>query len=143
MTTTPGSTSSLVDVPVSIQVRLAALWTTMLFVFAYVDIFGFWRADVLRGALAREVPGPGFTIDQTFLLLTTVYVVLPSVMIAFSVLAPAGVVRPITLAMAGIYLLTIAGSMIGETWAYYFLGSAVEIGLLLIVAVLAWRWPRV
>ena len=33
---------------------LSALWIAMLFVFAYVDIFGFYRADVLDAALAAS-----------------------------------------------------------------------------------------
>ena len=45
MTRTRSHTSSLVDRPVDVKLRLSGLWTAMLFVFAYVDIFGFWRAD--------------------------------------------------------------------------------------------------
>ena len=36
----------------------------MLFVFAYVDIFGFFRADVVNGALTGTVPGAGFTLAR-------------------------------------------------------------------------------
>jgi hypothetical protein len=61
----------------------------MLFVFAYVDIFGFWRADVIRGALAKKVPGSGFVIDQRFLLLTTIYILILALMIAATIRDPA------------------------------------------------------
>jgi hypothetical protein len=30
--------------------------------------------------------------------------------------------------------------MVGETWVYYLLGSAVELVLLVAVVVTAWRW---
>ena len=39
------------DTPVDVKLVLCALWVTMLFVFAYVDIFGLYRADVLDAAL--------------------------------------------------------------------------------------------
>jgi len=41
-----------------------------------------------------------------------------------------------------LYTATILGSCIGETWAYYFIGSAVETVLLLAIARTAWKWPR-
>ena len=45
--------------------KISALWVSLLFVFAYVDIFGFFRADVRAEIEAGEVtingvlPGPG------------------------------------------------------------------------------------
>jgi hypothetical protein len=77
------------DQRVNVKVVLSGLWVSMLFVFAYVDIFGFWRADVINGALDGRVPGAGFDVDQTFLALTTVYILVPSLMVAFSLIAPA------------------------------------------------------
>ena len=50
MTTT--ATRQYRDTPVDVKLVLSALWIAMLFVFAYVDIFGFFRADVLDAALA-------------------------------------------------------------------------------------------
>ena len=69
---------SYIDAKPATRIILSTLWTSMLFVFAYVDIFGFWRSDVIRGALAKKVPGSGFVIDQRFLLLTTIYVLIPA-----------------------------------------------------------------
>ena len=47
------------DTPVDVKLVLSALWITMLFVFAYVDIFGFYRADVLDAALDGRVASHG------------------------------------------------------------------------------------
>ena len=135
-------TTELQDTRVDRKVVLSGLWISMLFVFAYVDIFGFWRADVIDGALAGEVPGVGFQIDQTFLTLTTLYVVVPSLMIVVSLAAPARVNRLANVVVSLLYVATIVATLIGETWVYYFLGSAVEIVLLLTVARTAWTWPR-
>lgn len=132
----------LQDTPVNRKVVLSGLWVTTLVVFAYVDIFGFWRADVIRGALDGTVPGPGFTIGQTFLALTTLYVVVPALMIVVSLVTPARVNRVAQLVVGAVYLVTIVGGAIGETWAYYYLGSAVEVALLVGVVTLAWTWPR-
>jgi hypothetical protein len=67
---------------VDVRVKIAALWTSMLFVFAYVDLFTLYRPDVRAGLDAGEVGG--FTVSQSFLLGTTGYVVVPSLVIFFA-----------------------------------------------------------
>ncbi|PID96326.1 MAG: hypothetical protein CSA84_05890 [Actinomycetales bacterium] len=121
------------------RVVLMSLWTTMLFVFAYVDIFAFWRADVIEGSLAGTVPVSGFTIDQRFLVLTTLYVLVPSLMIAGSTMLPWRILRPLTIGLAGLYAATITASTVGEPWAYYLIGSAVEVAVLIVIILWAWR----
>ncbi len=67
LSTSTNRTADLNDTKVDIKVVLSGLWISMLFVLAYVDIFGCWRADVISGALAGEIPGPGFEIGERFL----------------------------------------------------------------------------
>ena len=43
---TAETTAQLRDTKVDVKVVLCGLWIAMLFVFAYVDIFAFWRAGV-------------------------------------------------------------------------------------------------
>jgi Family of unknown function (DUF6326) len=107
-----------------------------------VDIFGFWRADVIDGALARKVPGPGFEINQTFLVYTTLYILVPSLMVIVSLLAPARMNRATNIVVSLVYLASVVVSMVGETWIYYILGSVVEVLLLLAITRAAWTWPR-
>lgn len=114
----------------------------MLFVFAYVDIFALMRRDVAEGILAGSVAGVGFTIDQTFLTATTLYIVIPSVLVFLTLVLPAGVVRVMTMVAGVVYTVSIALSMIGETWVYYLMGSVIEMVLLAAMVVVAWRWPR-
>jgi hypothetical protein len=139
---TSARTADRQDVTVDRRVVLSGLWISTLFVFAYVDIFGFWRADVIDGALAGEVPGVGFQIDQTFLTLTTLYVLVPSLMVVVSLVAPARVNRAANVVVSLLYVASIAATLIGETWVYYWLGSGVEVVLLLVVARTAWTWRR-
>ncbi len=135
-------TADLQDTRVDVRVVLSGLWISMLFVFVYVDIFGFWRADVIKGALAGTVPGAGFEINQRFLVLTTLYVLVPSLMVIVSLLAPAKINRLTNIVVSPLYIASIVGSTIGETWVYFILGSVVEVLLLLAIARIAWTWPR-
>ncbi|WP_197711471.1 DUF6326 family protein [Cellulomonas sp. WB94] len=129
------------DVPVDVKLVLCALWIAMLFVFAYVDIFGFYRADVLNAALDGKVATTGFTIDQTFLSLTLVYILIAALMVVLSLVLPPRVNRIVNIVVSLVYIVTIIGSAVGETWIYYFLGSIVEVMLLAAVARTAWTWP--
>ena len=135
-------TSPLQDSKVDRKVVLSGLWISTLFVFAYVDIFGFWRTDVIEGALAGQVPRTGFEIDQAFLTVTTLYIVVPSLMVVVSLLAPAPINRVANTVVSLVYVASVVATVIGETWTYYFLGSAVEVVLLLAIARIAWTWPR-
>ncbi len=134
--------ADLRDTKVDVKVVLCSLWISMLFVFAYVDIFGFWRADVINGALAGEVPGTVFEVGQAFLAFTTIYILIPSLMVIVSLIAPARWNRRANIAVSLTYLASVVVSIVGETWVYFILGSVVETMLLLAIARVAWTWPR-
>jgi hypothetical protein len=135
-------TDNYQDAPVDVKVVLAALWTAMLFVFAYVDIFGFFRADVLRSALDGTVASLDVDVNQVFLLATLGYVLVPALMVVLSLLLKPRVNRRSNITISVVYIVTIIVSCIGETWAYYLVGSAVEVLLLAAIARTAWRWPQ-
>lgn len=122
------------------RIVLSSLWASMLFVFAYVDIFTFWRADAIEGALAGSIPGTGFSIDQTFLVLTTAYILIPSLMVAASLLVPVRVNQVLNLTLSVLYAASIVVSTVGESWVYYIVGSIVEVALLAIIAGVAGSW---
>ncbi len=124
---------------VSVRAKISALWTAMLFVFAYVDIFSLYRPDFRAELEAGEVGG--FTVDQAFLLGTTVYVVIPSLMVFGALVLRPAVNRIANVALGILYALTIAAGAIGE-WNYYILGSAIEVALLAAVVYYASTWPE-
>lgn len=134
-------TGSRYDQKVNVKVVLSGLWVSMLFVFAYVDIFAYLRADVINGVLDGKVAGAGVDINQSFLVLTTLYILLPALMVAFSLIAPARINRPINLVFSVLYAVSVVAAALGETWAYYIIGSVVEVLLLLTIAAVAWFWP--
>ena len=130
------------DTPVDVKLVLSALWVTMLFVFAYVDIFGFYRADVLDAALEGRMASTPFTIDQVFLSSTLIYVLPPILMVVLTLVLTPRVNRTVNLVVSFLYLITIIVSCVGETWVYYLAGSLVEVVLLAVLARVAWRWPH-
>jgi len=63
---------------VNVRIKISALWTALLFVYAYVDIFSLYRNDIRVDLEVGQIGG--FTVNQFFLLGTTIYVVIPSLM---------------------------------------------------------------
>jgi Family of unknown function (DUF6326) len=124
---------------VNVRIKISALWTSMLFVFAYVDLFSLYRRDFRADLEAGEVGG--FMVNQSFLLGTTVYVVIPSLMVFCALVLRPRVDRIANIALGIVYALTVIAGAIGE-WNYYVLGSAVEVALLAAVVYYAWTWPR-
>ena len=124
---------------VNVRIKISALWTSMLFVFAYVDLFSLYRPDFRADLEAGEISG--FTINQSFLLGTTVYVVIPSLMVFVALILRPRVNRIVNIALAIVYALTIIAGAIGD-WGYYILGSAIEVALLTAVVYYAWTWPE-
>ena len=140
-TTRTTVTKQYQDTRVDVKLVLSALWVAMLFVFAHVDIFGLFRADVLKAALDGKVATTGFAVNQAFLTYTLLYVLPATLMVVLSLLLKARVNRMVNLVVSLLYMVTIIGAAVGEGWAYYIVGSVVEIVLLAAIALSAWRWP--
>jgi Family of unknown function (DUF6326) len=131
--------TSLEPSPVNVRVKIAALWASMLFVFAYVDLFSLYRPDFRADVEAGEVGG--FAVNQTFLLATTAYVVIPSLMVFCVLVLRPRLNRILNIALAMVYAVSIVAGTIGE-WTYYLLGSLIEAALLVAVVFYAWTWPK-
>lgn len=123
--------------PIDPRLKIAALWTATMLVFAYVDLFSLYRPDVRADLEAGKVFV--FDVNQSFLFFTTLYVIVPAVMIYLSLVMRRRVNRVVNAVLAALYAITIVGGAVGE-WNYYLLGSAVEAVLLVLVIRHAWAW---
>ena len=134
-----GAETKLEPFYVNVRIKISALWASMLFVFVYVDLFSLYRRDVRADLEAGEISG--FTVNHSFLVGTTVYVVIPSLMVFVALILRPRVNRIANIALGIVYAVTIIAGAIGE-WSYYILGSALEVVLLAAVVYHAWTWPR-
>jgi len=135
-----GSPRTFEDTKVGVRYKIAALWTAMLFLFAYGDIFGFFRPGQLREVMAGQLSG--MAITQGFLFAVSLYVAVASVMVFLSLVLSPTVNRWANIVLPGLYVVSIVASAIGETSAYYWFLSIAESVLLLLIVWYAWTWPR-
>jgi len=123
------------------QVKLAGLWATVMFMYIYVDIIGFFSPGVIDDILVGKTWV--FDITQTWMLFSVMLMTIPSLMVFLSLALPAKANRYANIGIGAIYIFIALGTAVGEINAYYIFGSAVEAVLLSMIVWIAWKWPRV
>ena len=135
------TTTTLHDSPVPIRAKLAAAWTSFMFLYIYVDYLHLYKPGALTDILAGVVFE--FDISQTFVVIALTSVAIPMFMILLSMTLPARVNRAINLVVASLYIPYSAFNLAGGEWmAFYGLGVALEVLLLAFILRTAWTWPR-
>ena len=126
---------------VRINMKLAALWTSMMFFYSYVDYFGLHMPGHLQNILAGKVFV--FDITQLFLLTGLVLTTIPALMIFLSVALPAKVNRWTNIIVAAVWIPYTLFNLVGEFWMHMVSGAVVEVILQLLIIRYAWKWPRI
>lgn len=129
------------DIAIHVKFRLAALWTSLMFLFIYNDYFELHQPGELQGILAGKM-GPFSPVTQGVLLGTSALLIAPSLMIFLSLALRPALNRWLNLIFAVVYVLIEIATMIGS-WTYYEIYCAIEIALTLLIAYYAWSWPKV
>ena len=128
------------DTRIGVRLKISALWISMLFLFAYGDIFGFFRTGQISDVISGEVSG--IRITQAFLLGASAYITVASVMIFLSLVLRPKVNRWANIVLPVLYIASVVASVIGDDWSYFFFLSFVESALLLMIIRYAWTWPK-
>ena len=135
------TTTTLHDSPVPPRAKLAAAWTSFMFLYIYVDYLHLYKPGALTDILAGVVFT--FDISQTFVVIALTSVAIPMFMILLSMTLPARVNRAINLVVATLYIPYSAFNLAGGEWlVFYGLGVVLEVLLLAFVLRSAWTWPR-
>jgi hypothetical protein len=135
------STTALHDPPLSVRAKLAAAWTSFMFLYIYVDFLGLYKPGVIDDILAGVVWE--FDISQTFVVIALTSVAIPIFMILLSMTLPSRVNRAINLVVATLYIPYSVFNVVGEEWLFFFgLGLVLEVIILAVILRSAWTWPR-
>ena len=135
------SHSALEDLRMPVQAKLAAAWTSFMFLYIYVDYFALYKPGVIDDILAGVVWE--FQISQTLLTVFLALMAVPILMIVLSVILPARANRVINLVVASVYIPFSMFNAVGESWMYFYgLGVVLEVIVLAVILRSAWTWPR-
>ncbi|NEW42203.1 hypothetical protein GV794_15060 [Nocardia cyriacigeorgica] len=134
-------TTTLEDQPMPVRAKLAAAWTSFMFLYAYVDILNFFTPGVIQDILNGRVFE--FDLSQTFSTTALTLMAIPILMVMLSITLPARVNRIANLIVASLYVPVTAFNAMGESWLYFYgLGIVLEVILLALILRYAWTWPR-
>jgi len=126
---------------IPVQAKLAAAWTSFMFLCAYVDIIAFFKPGVIVDILAGKVFE--FDVSQTLLTTFLALMAIPIFMVVLSMTLPARANRITNLIVASVQVPYTAFNMAGESWTYFYgLGFALEVIILALILRYAWTWPR-
>ena len=130
----------LQDTVVPVRIKLAALWTSMMFCYVYGDYFELYVPGKLQEMLQGNfVLGP---VTQWMLVGTAVLMAIPSLMVFLSVSLSPIVTRWLNVGAGLFYAAIMVAIFIGGAWAFYMLFAAIEVMLALLVVWHAWQWPQ-
>ena len=139
------NTANLLDnPPIPVQAKLAAAWTSFMFLYIYLDYFALYKPgfiDDLRAGVVFE-----FDITPTVLTIFVALIAIPALMVMLSMTLPARVNRATNLVVATLYIPVSVYNAVGESssWSYFYgLSIGLEVLLLAFIVASAWRWPKV
>ena len=133
------SATSLVDIKLHVRCKLSALWTALMFCYIYGDYFGLYVPGKLQGMLDGD--GPVGPVSEATLVGTALLLAVPGLMVFLSLLLPPRLCRWLNIGLGLFYTAIMLLTMPGAWWFYIVLG-VIEVALSLLIAAMAWRWPR-
>jgi hypothetical protein len=137
----PPSRSTLEDLRMPVQAKLAAAWASFMFLYVYVDILAFYKPGFINDILVGTVYK--FDVSQVFVIVALSLMAVPILMVFLSMTLPARANRLMNLIVAPIYVLVSAFNALGESWTYYYtLSIGLEVIVLALIVRYAWTWPR-
>jgi len=133
--------NTLEDIKVNVKIKLATLWTSIMFLIIYLDYFALYMPGTLENILKGKVFV--FDLTQGFLVAALAVVTIPALMIFLSVALQAKVNRWANIIIAAINIPLILFNLAGEAWVHMVLGAVLEVVLLCLIIRYAWKWPRI
>ncbi|TDL46528.1 hypothetical protein E2R59_00440 [Kocuria rosea] len=136
-------TTTLENLRMPVQAKLAAAWSSLMFFYIYIDYFHLYQP----GAIDQIRGGGIFEFDITPALMTVFVVVvgIPALMVMLSMALPARVNRAVNLVVASLYIPVTVFNAAGASWdwaVYYGFHIGLEVLLLAFIWRSAWTWPR-
>ena len=143
MTRQVNAVNTYEDTRMPVQAKLAAAWTSLMFLVIYLDYFHLYQPgeiDSIRGGVIFE-----FDISGTLMSIFFVIIAIPTLMVLLSMTLPARANRATNLVVASLFIPICVFNAAGASWDwafYYGLTIGVEVLILTFILRSAWTWPR-
>jgi hypothetical protein len=138
------SPKPLTNYSINIKVKLAVLWTALMFLYIYADYFRLMTPEKLERMMKLQTPmGP---TSPGILVTFSVILIVPILMIFLSIFLKPQINKWLNIVIASIYacisILIIVSSIDNEWQTFFVIFNFVEIVVFAIIISQAWKWPR-
>jgi len=121
------------------RVKLSTLWIFLMFNYLYCDVLGVHDAEVLKALMTGSVGGIQMT--ESFILGASILMEIPMAMVLLSRVLQHRANRWMNLGAPALLIpVQLSSLFVGTPTSYYLFFSAVEVGCLVFIASVAWKW---
>ena len=131
----------LVDFKVNVKIKLAALWTSVMFCYIYEDYFELYVPKKVE----RIISGENFLASPTTLIAGALLLIIPALMIFLSIVLIPKLSRLLNIIFGTFYtalMLWIASHYSDKWLTFAVLFAIVESIITAIIVWYAWKWPK-
>lgn len=129
------------DVKINVKIKLAALWTALMFLYIYANIKSLFQPGIIKEIITGEVAG--ILITPTLLWVTAILMSIPGIMVLLSLTLKPQANRWINIIVSIFHIgLAIMLMLMLGSWAYSYIYSIGQVVYLLLIIWCAWKWPN-
>lgn len=134
--------NQLQNTPIDIKIKLALLWTSLMFCYIYCDYFDLYTPDKIKDMMTQNS-----MLDNSWkLFAASVLMAIPSLMIFLSVTLQSKLNRILNIGFGtffALFLTLILFSLDLKWYKFYMLFAVIEIVLAFLIVRLAYFWPKI
>jgi hypothetical protein len=122
-----------------VRIIISALWVSVMFLYVYGDIKTLYKTGFIEDLIAGKAGG--MKVNQGFLLVSALLMMVPALMIFLSLTVSYPVIRWVNIVLGVFYSGVMVATMLMKgTWAYYIVFGIVEVALTATIVWYAWTW---
>lgn len=144
MTQKTDNSKSLLDYKINIKIKVASLWTSLMFLYIYADYFRLMTPNKLENIMNLQTPMG--TTTPNLLVIFSVILIIPALMIFLSIFLKPELNKWLNILISFLYAIIsilIINSSIGNEWQMFFvIFNIIELLILIFIISLVWRWPK-
>ena len=125
------------DFQINVKLKISALWIAIMFCYVYGDYIEIY----VPGVIAEAMEVKATTETQIEFFAVALLMVIPSVMIFFTLVLKPKVNRWLNIILPTLFIILLIAVNIAGGWIYYLFLTAIEILISMATVWYAWKWP--
>lgn len=131
----------LEDFKPPVKLKLAALWTSLMFLYVYGDYFGLYVKGVIL-KMNDGIMGPLGEATPNLLMAIALMMAIPGLMIFATLILPPKISKVLNIIISILFTLIVGASLMGGAELFYTIYSIIEMIITISICYFAFKWPK-